>query len=108
MSKLYSILATGGYLKSTSSSKSSGAFELCGQEMRGRYLTTSPSLREAAPTGSGVTLVRPWRLPLGEDSLTLRYRNRREPPSLLASPLGRRLRPPHSYPYTHKKTPSQC
>ncbi|WP_375448772.1 GNAT family N-acetyltransferase [uncultured Nostoc sp.] len=34
---------------------------------------TSPSLREAAPTGSGVTLL---------TSLTLRYRNRREPPRL--------------------------
>ncbi|MEH1966846.1 MAG: hypothetical protein RM347_020535 [Nostoc sp. ChiQUE02] len=39
------------------------------------------------PSGSAVpqTLVRPWRLPLGEDSLTLRYR--REPPSRFASPL---------------------
>jgi len=62
-----------------------------------RCLGTSPSpVKDAPRTGSGVTL---------EDSLTLpqsgrlreRYRNRREPPSLLASPLGRRLRLPHRY-----------
>ncbi|MBN3896407.1 MAG: membrane protein insertion efficiency factor YidD [Nostoc sp. NOS(2021)] len=53
-----------------------------------RCLAASPTLGEAAPTGSGVTLL---------TSLTLRYRNRREPPSLLVSPLGRRLRLPHRY-----------
>ncbi|MEH2143352.1 MAG: universal stress protein [Nostoc sp.] len=44
-----------------------------------RCLATSPTLGEAAPTVSGVTL---------NDLLTLRYRNRREPP---------RLRPPHRF-----------
>ncbi|MEH2278819.1 MAG: hypothetical protein V7K40_29535 [Nostoc sp.] len=39
-----------------------------------------------SPSGSGVTL---------EDSLTLRYRNRREPP---------RLRPPHRYASTHSSS----